>query len=152
MLTAHAETGTFAATRERFEETLSWLEGTASASLSHAELEEQVDRRGREVQRLMFQDHLDLRALREERVEVVDAESVVHASVEPAHDRNLCTIMGTVTVERFAYRQLGSSNLHPADAVLNLPTQLHSHGLRRLAAIESRVWCQGSSARRTAAG
>jgi len=96
-----------------------------------------VDRRGREVQRLMFQDHLDRRALREERVEVVDAESVVHASVEPAHDRNLCTIMGTVTVERFAYRQLGSSNLHPADAVLNLPTQRHSHGLRRLAAIES---------------
>jgi len=42
-----------------------------------------------------------------------------------------------VGVSRLAYRHLGASNLHPADAALNLPAELHSHGLRRLAAIES---------------
>ncbi len=137
MVTAAVQTDTFAATRERFEEMLGWLEGTESASLSHAELEDQVERRGREVQRLMFQDHLDLRALREKRVEAVDAEGLVHASVEPGHHRHLSTVLGTVSVERLAYRHLGASNLHPADAALNLPTELHSHGMRRLAAIES---------------
>jgi len=137
MLTAHTETDTFAPARNSFEEMICWLEGTESASLTHAELEDQVERRGREVQRLMFQDHLDLRAMREERVGVVDAEARVHASIEPGHRRHLSTVLGTVSVERLAYRHLGTSNLHPADAALNLPAERHSHGLRRLAAIES---------------
>ena len=38
---------------------------------------------------------------------------------------------------RIAYRRRGPSDLHPADAVLNLPAEKHSHGLRRLAAIEA---------------
>jgi hypothetical protein len=53
------------------------------------------------------------------------------------HARQLSTVVGTVKVERLAYRHLASQNLHPADAALNLPDQLHSHGLRRLAAVES---------------
>jgi len=137
MPSAHTDTDTFARARNSFEEMVCWLEGTESVTLTHAELEDQVERRGREVQRLMFQDHLDLRAMREERVQVVDAEARVHASVEPGHRRHLSTVLGTVSVERLAYRHLGASNLHPADAALNLPAELHSHGLRRLAAIES---------------
>ena len=35
------------------------------------------------------------------------------------------------------YRRPGHANLHPADAALNLPAERHSHGLRRLAAVES---------------
>jgi hypothetical protein len=137
MVTTDAETETFAPARQSFEETICWLEGTESASLTHAELEDQVERRGREVQRLMLQDHLDLRALREERVRAVDATGIVHANVEPAHRRRVSTVVGTVVFERLACRHLGASNLYPADAALNLPVELHSHGLRRLAAIES---------------
>jgi len=85
----------------------------------------------------MLQDHLDLRSLREERRRVVDSAGIVHANVEPGHHRHLATIVGAVSVSRFAYRHLRASNLHPADGALNLPTELHSHGLRRLAAIES---------------
>jgi hypothetical protein len=40
-------------------------------------------------------------------------------------------------VQRAAYRATGVVNLYPADAILNLPVEKHSHGLRRLAAIES---------------
>ncbi len=137
MVTAREGTDAFAAARGDFEEMLCWLEGSESAALTHAELEDQVERRGREVQRLMLQDHLDLRALREERLPVVDAEGIRHANVEPGHSRHLSTVMGTVNVRRIAYRRVGASNLHLADATLNLPTELHSHGLRRLAAIES---------------
>ena len=137
MLTTATETDTFAPARQSFEEMVGWLEGTESARLTHAELEDQVERRGREIQRLMLQDHLDLRALRERRVEAVDAKGNVHTNVEPGHRRHLATVVGTVVVERLAYRHLGVSNLHPGDATLNLPVELHSHGLRRLAAIES---------------
>jgi hypothetical protein len=118
---------------------LGWLEGNESAQLSHADLEDEIVRRGRETQRLAFQDHLDLRALRERRVRVVDADGVAHGAVEPAHARQLHTVVGAVGVERLAYRHVASANLHPADAALNLPDQLHSHGLRRLslAAVEA---------------
>jgi hypothetical protein len=47
------------------------------------------------------------------------------------------TVFGQVTVARMAYRAFGQRNLYPADAVLSLPMEKHSHGLRRLAAIES---------------
>jgi hypothetical protein len=39
-----------------------------------------------------------------------------------------------VDVTRIAYRAKGASNLHPGDAALNLPVEMHSHGLRRAAA------------------
>ena len=62
---------------------------------------------------------------------------MVHAAVETGHRRRLASVFGQVQVERCAYRHRGHQNLHPADAALNLPTERHSHGLRRLAAIES---------------
>ncbi len=56
---------------------------------------------------------------------------------EDGHERGLATRFGQVTVTRIAYRARGQSNLHPADAALNLPVEKHSHGLRKLAAIEA---------------
>ena len=46
-------------------------------------------------------------------------------------------MFGLVTVTRMAYRAPGARNLYPADAVLSLPAVKHSHGLRRLAVLES---------------
>ena len=40
-------------------------------------------------------------------------------------------------MSRIAYRVPGRPNVHPLDAELNLPEEKHSHGLRKLAAIES---------------
>jgi len=68
---------------------------------------------------------------------VIDANGVARGAVERDHERPLATIVGTVTVGRRAYRRRGEENLCPADAALNLPEELHSHGLRELAAIES---------------
>lgn len=93
---------------------------------------------GFELLRLLVQDHLDLRALNEARLEqVVDGEGRPHRAVEHGHERPLATVFGTVSIGRLAYRRRGADNLYPADAQLNLPSGLHSHGLRELAAIES---------------
>ena len=127
----------FVVSRGCFEEMLVWLDGGVAGGLSHAELETQLDVKGRELLRRLYQEHLDLRTVREARVEVIDAHGTVYGTVEGGHHRTLATIFGTVDVDRFAYRHRGCVNLHPADAVLNLPTGRHSHGLRRLAAIES---------------
>lgn len=127
----------FAAARACFATIETWLAGQDSSGLEHAELEQQLDTRGRELLRLLFQDHVDLRALREGRLDVTDADGACRRRVETGHARGLATIFGEVTVTRRAYREPGRPNLHPADAVLNLPTEKHSHGLRQLAAIES---------------
>ena len=135
--------------RAYFDQLLGWLEGGQAAALSHGELEDELEDRGRELLRRMLQDHLSLRTRTEQRLEaVLDAEQVAHAAVETGHRRTLASVFGRVEVERMAYRHRGHENLYPADAVLNLPLERHSHGLRRLAAVES---TQGSFEQATAA-
>jgi hypothetical protein len=128
----------FAQSRELFESLVAGLAGSAAMGLAHAELEEHLQVRGRELLRCLLQDHLDLRGLREQRAEqVVGADEVARRSVERGHTRGLLSVFGEVTVRRMAYRASGAPNLYPADAGLNLPVEKHSHGVRRLAAIEA---------------
>jgi hypothetical protein len=68
---------------------------------------------------------------------VAGADGVTRRAVETGHERGLASIFGTVTVGRCAWRAQGRGNLYPADAVLGLPRGRHSHGLRRLAALEA---------------
>ena len=128
----------FAFSREQFESLIGFLDGTDAAALSHAEVEQRLEVDGRELLRRLFDDHLALRAAREQRLEQVTGdEGVVRSRVESGHIRALETVFGTVSVERLAYRSPGVGNLHPADAALNLPVERHSHGLRKLAAMEA---------------
>jgi hypothetical protein len=127
----------FAGAREQFAETEDWLAGDA-AGLQHAELEERLEVRGRELVRRLFQGHLDLMAAREERRDDVAGEDgVARTRAERGRPRPLVTKFGQVSVSRIAYRSPGRSNVHPLDAMLNLPEEKYSHGLRRLAAIEA---------------
>ena len=125
----------FAASRQLFAGLCTFLDGEQAGALDHGALEEALAEQGRELLRQLYQDHLDLRAQRERRLTVVaDADGLPRTSVEPGHHRALATVFGTVDVQRMAYRRRGQPNLHPADAMLNLPAERHSHGLRRLAA------------------
>lgn len=69
--------------------------------------------------------------------EGADADGHVRGWAEAGRQRPLATRFGEVRVTRIAYRARGGADLHPADAVLNLPVEEHSHGLRRLAAAEA---------------
>ena len=128
----------FNASRSLFEQVCCFMGGEGASSLTHGELEARLNVDVRELVRQLYQDHLDLRSSREQRLaEVIDAEGNSYRSVETGHVRPLQTIFGEVSVTRFAYRRRGEENLYPGDAVLNLPEEIHSHGLRELAAIES---------------
>ncbi|MDA8185881.1 MAG: ISKra4 family transposase [Actinomycetota bacterium] len=128
----------FAASDVAYGRLTGFLGGEESGRLSHVELEQRLRVEGAELLRQLFQDHLDVRAGREQRPEaVLDANGSRHGAVETGHARALQTVFGTVTVRRLAYRHKGEENLYPADAALNLPEELHSHGLRALAAIEA---------------
>ena len=73
-----------------------------AAGLQHGELEEQLEARGRELMRRLFQGRLDLPAAREERREgVVGGDGVVRTP--RGATRPLVTKFGQVTVSRIAY-------------------------------------------------
>ena len=116
-----------------------WAAGEQALGLEHSELEARLAADGRELARQVLQDQLDLRAVREQRpdVAVVGSDGMPRRSVERGHERDLHTVLGEVQVTRLAYRAVGSENLYPADAQLNLPPVRHSHGIRRLAALEA---------------
>ena len=112
-----------------------WLDGPQAAALDHAGLEDLLQVRGRELLRLLLQDHLDLRTAREQRLAGVSgADGILRRRAEQGHRRGLATVFGQVMVSRIAYRAPGAPNVHPADEHLGLPPGKHSHGLRKLAA------------------
>ena len=128
----------FTVSRARFEQVCSFLGDQEASRLTHGELEQRLSVDLRELVRQLYQDHLDLRAAREPRLAgVLSVEGSQHRSIETGHVRPLQTVFGAVDVTRHAYRRRGERNLYPADASLNLPHELHSHGLRELSAIES---------------
>jgi hypothetical protein len=137
------DTAPFAASVNLFTALVTDLQGPAAAGLSASELEELLAERGRAVLRQLLQDHLDLRAAREEqaareqRSPAVGADRIPRPRLETGHGRLLATMFGTVQVTRCAWRCPGAGNLHPADAVLSLPASRHSHTLARLAAQEA---------------
>src|SRR5512142_809311 len=106
--------GAFAQSGECYAELEEWLASDA-AGLQHGELEEQLDARGRELLRRLFQDRLDLTAAREERRhDVTGPDGVVRTRAEKDRTRPLVTRFGQVTVSRIAYRSPGPEQRAPA--------------------------------------
>jgi hypothetical protein len=123
----------FAAAHEQAVAMERHLRSPESMGTTHSDLETYIERQGREWQRRLLQAHLELRAAREQPVEVKAADGVRRSYQRPS-GRPLGTIFGAVAVARLAYQAPGVEGLHPLDATLNLPEELYSHGLRRLVA------------------
>ena len=130
----------FARSRSCFESLAGDLAGGRAGEMTHDQLEELVVVRGRELERQLLQDHLDLRALREEQALPAEGQArraAGRSRVERGHERALATVFGPVTVRRLAFRAPGKVNVYPADVALSLPKGRHSHGLGRLAVCEA---------------
>ena len=127
----------FAQARTCFASIEQWLCSEDALSNTHGELEEQLHVDGLELLRELLQAHLQLRAMQEEKLATIagcDGQERRH--VENS-SRALMTVFGGVRVPRLAYGARRASDLHPADASLNLPIEKASHGLRKLAAEEA---------------
>jgi hypothetical protein len=138
----------FAEAKNTFNCLIGYLTDAAAGTLTHDRLEETLVEHGRELQRLLLQAHLDLRALRERQqvhgarqdgtaAGVAGADGVPRRRVEFGHHRMLAPVVGRVTVTRCAWRALGVRNVYPADEELSLPAVRHSAGLAKLAVIET---------------
>lgn len=139
-----ATADSFACSISAFEALTRTLSGPDAAGWDHYALEEHLEAAGRELLRHLLQDHLDLRALHEEEQVrdgahpiVVGPDDELRPWRETGHARLLACLFGTLRVTRVAHRGRGPANVHPADAVLSLPTGRHSLGFRRLAVVEA---------------
>ncbi|WP_055496018.1 ISKra4 family transposase [Streptomyces sp. TP-A0356] len=135
----------YSASRDAFERLVWTLADGPAADLPHDELEVRLEQLGRELLRQLMQDHLDLRARKEEdavradtgQPVIIGPEGLLRAWRERGHRRLLTCVFGPVSVSRIAYRGRGVANVHPADEALSLPAGRHSRGLARLAALEA---------------
>jgi hypothetical protein len=128
--------------------------GPQAAQMSFDEIEQQVIVQGRELLRLVLQHAVDVRAAAEPRLaQVAGADGVRRTRAERGHGRAMVTWFGLVTIRRIAYRALGAANLHPADAVLNLPARRYSWQLRQAAVMyalagsyeQAQLWLQAAT-------
>ena len=131
----------FAASDAQYARFRKRLESMEVMGMEHAELEKEIERNGNELMRLLYQDHLLLRALSErdarEQEPVVGSDGIERRHRRSDTVRGLMTPFGKVDVERAGYGVPGSRSLYPLDAELNLPSDFFSHGVRERVAREA---------------
>lgn len=127
------EVDAFAAPRAQLAAMEKRLSSRELMSAEHGEIESYVIEEGLELQRLLLQAHMELRAAREARVSVTGADGVRRTTMRDSA-RPVMTLVGEVDVRRVAYQARGVAGLHPMDALLNLSPTLYSHGVERFVA------------------
>jgi hypothetical protein len=124
-----------AATPAAFEFALleAWLASSDTLQLPLHQIESQQQTKGREVQRLLLQAHLERRgdgdvgpALR-----VAQEAGPVLYTHRRLSTRSLKTIFGPVEIVRMGYSRLGAPSLYPLDQTLALPARSFSYELQR---------------------
>jgi hypothetical protein len=111
------------------------LAGPGAAARSFDEMEQLVMVRGRELLRKVTQHVMDACAAAEPRLAgVADAAGMPRPRAERGHARTMISQFGPVVIKRMAYRLPGQPNLHPRDAVLNLPLRRYSWQVQRAVA------------------
>jgi hypothetical protein len=138
----------FSQARFAFRQLETWLTSDESATASEAQVEEQLEQRGRDLLRLLLQAHIRQRgtgsvgpALRVFSPPAATG-AAADASSEPPragcvrhgekrlHERTMHTIFGEVTVERIGYAATGQASVHPLDEQLQLPHRCFSYPLQ----------------------
>lgn len=126
----------FAEPRQQFENLITYLGSEEACSMTHSDLERELQTKGMELLRALYQAHLDTRGPGEANGPVSGVDGIDRTRVR-VQERGLETVFGTVTVNRAGYGAAGRQSLHPLDAELNLPQELYSHELRRRVAEEA---------------
>ena len=105
-------------------------------TMRHTAIEHILGTEGRDVLRRLFEDHCRLRNIGDVGAQIVGADGVVRTH-KKIQSRRLLTLYGAITIERLGYGYRGVPSLFPKDALLNLPSDSYSHGVRKLVAYEA---------------
>ena len=101
--------------RQCFEHIVDFLDSGEVCSMTHSNLERELETRGRELMRILLQEHLDSRRPGLCEQPVCGADGIERPRVR-LHDCKLESVFGTVVASRSGYGQEGVESLHPLDA------------------------------------
>lgn len=133
---ASSEHVSFTTAVSTFSDLVDELQQPTALEADHAAIERQIDTRGREVLRLLFEGWCNLRA-RQSSVKDVTGEDGIQRTHHRHVDRAVGSIFGEVAVVRDRLTARGSDGRVPADAALNLPEDRFSFGVRQRVAEEA---------------
>jgi hypothetical protein len=120
-------------------EVKAFLGSPEARELDHRALEQQIGAMGRKLMCSLFQDQLDQRSGDELETYPMTAGGFSLTHRRPNERRQLMTLFGPVTVARIGYSSRANGTVHPLDAELNLPRNLHSSGvIERVATASAR--------------
>jgi hypothetical protein len=108
----------------------------ASRNLTQ-EIEAYLETDGRELLRLLLQEHLDQQGPGRVGEAVHGSDGVVRSHKRDRMETGYQSVFGAVRVARTGYSQRGASSLFPRDAQLNLPRQSYSHRLQKRVAAKA---------------
>ena len=111
----------------------SWLGSSSALQLPLHQIESQQQAKGREVQRLLLQTHLELRGNGDVglAVRLQPPSGEVLYSHRRLGVRSLTTVFGTVELLRMGYSRPGVPSIFPLDQALALPARSFSYELQR---------------------
>lgn len=120
--------------RDAFDQVEGWLLSQEALDLPEHEVEAEMERRGREVWRLMLQAHLNRRG-------TGDVGPAIAVSLQNGGEtrqtatredpRKIVSIFGEVRAERTAYTAKGREAVHPLDEQAQLPSRSFSYEMQR---------------------
>lgn len=111
-----------------------WLSAPPTLQLPLHQVECQQEQKGRELQRLLLQTHIQQRGTGD----VGPALCVTQDGQKPTlyshrrlHTRVLKTIFGPLEITRMGYCRAGTESIHPLDEALQLPARSFSYELQK---------------------
>src|SRR6516225_11246669 len=119
--------------RQRFFVLEQWLASPQTLQLPLHPVECQQEHKGREVQRLLLETHIQ-----QPGQGAVGLALQVNQDLRPVlyshrrlHTRRLKTIFGPVDITRMSYSRPGAESIHPRDEALQLPARSFSYELQK---------------------
>src|SRR5664279_659852 len=111
----------------------SWLASATALQLPLHQIESQQQGKGREVQRLLLQAHLQLRGNGDigPALQLEQTDGTALYSHRRLSTRSLTTVFGTVELVRMGYSRPGAPGIFPLDRALTLPARSFSYELQR---------------------
>jgi hypothetical protein len=111
----------------------SWLASSSALPLPLHQLESQQQAKGREIQRLLLQAHLQHRGNGDvgPALQLPQADGAVRYSHRRLSTRSLTTVFGTVELVRRGYSRPSGPSIFPLDKALALPARSFSYELQR---------------------
>ena len=122
---------------EKFIEITDHLSSEMAGDKTHSAIEAYLETDGRELLRLLLQDHLDNQGSGRVSDAVCGSDGVVRSHKRDDMETGYKSVFGAVRVARTGYSQRGVANLFPRDAQLNLPARGYSHRLQKRVAAKA---------------